>query len=75
MKLETEYGDVQLLLETIKDRAEDIVWFAEQALKNGTIDKKVMNTEFVKSEIVTTAFKALGLHFKMKEQENGTKTN
>lgn len=75
MKLETDYGDVQLLLETIKDRTEDIVWFAEQALKNKVIDKEVMNTEFVKSEIVTTAFKALELHFKIKEQENGAKTN
>ena len=75
MKLETDYGDVQLLLETIKDRAEDIVWFVDEALKNNTIDKEVMNTEFVKSEIVTTAFTALEIHFKMKEQENGTETN
>ena len=75
MKLGTDYGDVQLLLETIKDRAEDIVWFAEQALKNKAIDKEAMNIEFVKSKIVTTAFTALELHFKMKEQENGTKTN
>lgn len=75
MKLETDYGDVQLLLETIKSRAGEIVKFADEAMNAGLINREEMNKQTIYSKILPTAFAALNIHFKMKEQENGTKTN
>ena len=75
MKLETDYRDVQMLLEAIKEKAESISSFVDESVKTGTLDKEAMGKEVKRVLFITTAFEALHLHFKMKENENGTKIN